>query len=117
MTYKNLDFNPDKLMQYKELQIKIASIYENQDQSLFRKVKAEALLEDFENLDTKEKAPAKAAVKDLKEQIDKGTKRVTEKVKEMHQNFSKFSLKAGGVEVESLYSSLMKSLQRYGRIS
>ena len=92
MAYKSLDFNPGKSMQYKELQIKMDSIYENQDQS-FRKVKAEALLEDFENLDTKEKAPAKAAVKDLKEQIDKGTKRVTEKVKEMHQNFSKVIIK------------------------
>ena len=93
MTYKNLIFNPDKLIQYKELEIKISSIYENQDQSLFRKVKAEALLEDFQDLDTKEKAPAKAAVKDLKEQIDKGTKRVTEKVKEIHQNFSKVIIK------------------------
>ena len=108
MTYKNLVFNPDKLIQYKELEIKIASIYENQDQSLFRKVKAEALLEDFQDLDTKEKAPAKAAVKDLKEQIDKGTKRVTEKVKEIHQNFSKVIIKGAGVEVENLYLSFMK---------
>ena len=57
MTYgiQNLDFDADKPMQYKELQIKMANIYENQDQSLFGKVKAEALPEDSENLHTKEK--------------------------------------------------------------
>ena len=38
--YKNLDFDADKPMQYKELRIKMASIYENQDQSLFGRVKA-----------------------------------------------------------------------------
>ena len=43
-------------MQHKELQIKIPSIYENEDQSLFGRVKAEALPEEFENLGTKEKA-------------------------------------------------------------
>ena len=47
-------------------------------------VKAEALPEDFENLDTKEKALAKAAVKVSKEQIHKGTKRIIENVKERH---------------------------------
>ena len=31
MTCKNLDFEADKPVQYKELQIKMASIYENQD--------------------------------------------------------------------------------------
>ena len=40
-------------MQYKELRIKMASIYENQDQSLFGRVKAKGLPEDFENVDTK----------------------------------------------------------------
>ena len=40
-------------MQYKELQIKMASIYENQDRRLFVKVKAKGLPEDFENVDTK----------------------------------------------------------------
>ena len=89
MTYKNLDFDADKPMQYKELRIKMASIYENQDESLFGRVKAEALSEDFENLDTKEKTLAKAAVKDSEEQIHKGTKRIISKVKEMRQNFSK----------------------------
>ena len=93
MTYKNLDFDADKPMQYKELRIKMASIYENQDQSLFGRVKAEALPEDFEDLDTKEKALAKAAVKDSKGQIRKSTKRIIEKVKEMRQNFSKAIIK------------------------
>ena len=50
MTYKDLDLNADKPMQYKELQIEMASIYENQDQSLFGRVKTEALSEDFENI-------------------------------------------------------------------
>ena len=53
MAYKNLDYDTDKPMQYKEVRIKITSIYENQDQSLFGRVKAEALPEDFENLDNK----------------------------------------------------------------
>ena len=53
MAYKNLDYDADKPMQYKEVRIKITSIYENQDQSLFGRVKAEALPEDFENLDNK----------------------------------------------------------------
>ena len=65
MTYKDLDFNADKPMQYKELQIEMASIYENQDQSLFGRVKTEALPEDFENIYTKEKALAKAAKKQI----------------------------------------------------
>ena len=93
MTYKNLDFDAGKPMQCKEIRMKMASIYENQDQSLFRRVKAEALPEDFENLDTKQKALAKAAVKDSKEQIHKDTKRIIEKVKEMRQNFSKAIIK------------------------
>ena len=93
MTYQNLDLDADKPMQYKGIRMKMASIYENQDQSLFRRVKAEALPEDFENLDTKQKALAKAAVKDSKEQIHKDTKRIIEKVKEMRQNFSKAIIK------------------------
>ena len=35
-----IDFDADKPMQYEELQMKMASIYENQDPSLFGKVKA-----------------------------------------------------------------------------
>ena len=33
MTYKHLDFDADKTMQYKKLRIKMAGIYENKDQS------------------------------------------------------------------------------------
>lgn len=43
MTYKHLDFDADKPMQYKKLRIKVAGIYENKDQSFFGRVKAEAL--------------------------------------------------------------------------
>ena len=63
-------------MQYKELQIKMASIYENQDQSLFGRVKAEGLPEDFENVDTKEKALAKTVVKMNRYIKTKDTKRI-----------------------------------------
>ena len=74
MTYKDLGFDADKPTQHKELPIKMASIYENQDQSLFGRVKAEALPEDLENLDTKEKALAKAAVKIQKRRYIKALK-------------------------------------------
>ena len=43
--YKNLDFDADKPMQYKEQQIKRVSIYKNQDQNFFSQVEAEAFLE------------------------------------------------------------------------
>ena len=33
MTYKHLDFDADKPLQYKKLRIKMAGIYENKDQS------------------------------------------------------------------------------------
>ena len=52
MAYNNLNFNVDKPVQYKELQIQMASIYKKQDQSLFGRVKVEDLLKDFENLKT-----------------------------------------------------------------
>ena len=93
MTHKNLDFNSDKPMQNKELQKKVTSIYENQDQSLFGMVKAEVLPEDFENLDIKEKVLAKAAGKDSEGHIHKGNERIIEKVKEIRQNFSKTIIK------------------------
>ena len=93
MTYKTLDFDSDKPMQYKELRIKMTSIYENQDQSLFGRAKTDVSPEDFENLDAKEKVLAKAAVKDSEEQIHKDNKRIIEKVKEMRQNFSKAIIK------------------------
>ena len=50
MACNNLNFDVDKPVQYKELQIQMASIYKKQDQSLFGRVKVEDLLKDFENL-------------------------------------------------------------------
>ena len=66
---------------------------ENQDPVSFGNVKAAALPEDFQSLDTGENAFAKAAVKDSKAEINKGTKRIIENVKEMRQNFSKTIIK------------------------
>ena len=73
------------------------------------------LVKDFENLDTKERALVKAAAKDSKQQIHKGTKRIIKKVKKKWPKISPMlSLKVARVEVENLYSSFTKSLQRYG---
>ena len=66
---------------------------ENQDPVSFGNVKAAALPEDFQSLDTGENAFAKAAVKDSKAEINKGTKRIIENGKEMCQNFSKTIIK------------------------
>ena len=88
MTYKNLDFDADKPMQYKELRLLLASIYK-EDVSLFGPLAPTRLPGNFDQLSKEEKAKAKLLTKKGKEPIDKGTKRIMEKVKEIRQNFAK----------------------------
>ena len=84
MTCKNLDFDADKQIQYKELRLAMATIYE-QDISLFGPLAITPLPSNFEQLSKEEKAKAKLLQKKSKELKDKGNK----KVKEIRQNFAK----------------------------
>ncbi len=88
MTCKNLDFDADKQIQYKELRLAMATIYE-QDISLFGPLAITPLPSNFEQLSKEEKAKAKLLQKKSKELKDKGNKRIMEKVKEIRQNFAK----------------------------
>ena len=91
MSYKGIDLDGDKPMQYKELRSLMANIYE-QDVSLFGPVSIVPLPDDFDELPKDKQASAKDRVKESKELVVKGTKRVMEKVKESRQNFSKAML-------------------------
>ena len=88
MTFKNLDFDADKPAQYKHLRVAMANIYE-EDVSLFGPLAVTSLPDDFEQLSKEDKAKAKLLQKISKELIEKGNKRIIEKVKEIRQNFAK----------------------------
>ena len=87
MSYKGIDFDGNKPMQYKELRLKMAEIYK--DVTLFGPVYADRLPDYFNDMSKKEKDLAKEQVKLPKDLISKGTKTVMEKVKESRQSFSK----------------------------
>ena len=89
MAYKNLDFDADKPIQYKELRLKMAALFEDEDVSLFGAVNPLLPPEDFDLQPTEEQNETKAAIKESRELISRGTKRIMEKVKELRQNFSK----------------------------
>ena len=89
MAYKNLDFDADKPIQYKELRLKMAALFEDEDASLFGAVNPLLPPEDFDCQPPDEQNEIKAAIKESKELIARGTKRIMEKVKEIRQNFSK----------------------------
>lgn len=89
MAYKNLDFDANKLIQYKELHLKMAALFEDEDVSFFGAVNPLLLPEDFDSHPNSEQNDIKAAVKESKELIARGSKRIMEKVKEIRQNFSK----------------------------
>ena len=72
------------------------------------------LVKDFENLDTKERTLVKAATKDSKQQIHKGTKGIMKKVKKMGQNFSKAIIKGSKSGNGKLIFEFYEKLQRYG---
>ena len=88
MSYKGIDFDGDKPMQYKELRLKMAEIY-NEDITLFGPVHVDCLPDDFNDMSKEEKDLGKKRVKLSKELISKGTKRIMEIVKEIRQSFSK----------------------------
>ena len=89
MEYRNLDFDADKQIHYQELRVEMAKIYADDDVSLFGPVASIALPDNFDILSKEEKNKAKNRVKESKDLITKGQKRVMEKVKEIRQNFSK----------------------------
>jgi hypothetical protein len=88
MSYKGIDFDGDKPMQYKEIRLMMAKIY-SEDISIFGPLSVDQLPDGFNEMSKEEKAEAKELVKISKELIAKGTKRVMEKVKEIRQAFSK----------------------------
>jgi hypothetical protein len=88
MSYKGIDFDGDKPMQYKEILLMMAKIY-SEDISIFGPLFVDQLPDGFNEMSKEEKAEAKELVKISKELIAKGTKRVMEKVKEIRQAFSK----------------------------
>ncbi len=89
MSYKSLDFDADKPIQYKELRLKMASLYEEEDISLFGAPNPYIFPEDFDSLPDEDKNKVKAVMKESKDLTVRGTKRIMEKVKEIRQNFSK----------------------------
>ena len=88
MEYRSLDLDTDKQIQYQELRVEMARIYAD-DVSLFGPVTSIALPDNFDILSKKEKNKAKSRVKESKDLITKGQRRVMEKMKEIRQNFSK----------------------------
>ena len=83
MEYRSLDFDADKQIQYQELRVEMARIYADDDVPLFGPVTSIALPDNFNILSKEEKNKAKNRVKELKDLITKGQKRVMEKVKEI----------------------------------
>ena len=88
MGYRNLDFDTDKQIQYQELRVEMAKLHVDSEY-MFGPVVAVKLPGDFETRLKEEKAKAKHDVKESKDMIRKGQKRVMEKVKEIRQSFSK----------------------------
>ena len=89
MSYKSIDFDADRPIQYKEMRLSMANIYMETDASLFGPICVVALPSDFDELTKAEQETARQLVKESKELIAKTTKRVMEKVKEIRQSFSK----------------------------
>lgn len=89
MSNKSLDFDADKPIQYKELRLKMASLYEEEDIDLFGVANPYLFPKDFDSLPNEEKNEVKAAMKESKELTVRGAKGIMEKVKEIRQNFSK----------------------------
>ena len=112
MEYRSLDFDADKPMQYKEIRLMMAMLFEEEDVSLFGPIAPVALPGNFENLTGVEKEKANKSVKDAKDLITRGQKRVMEKVKEIRQNFSKAvvagSRSGSGKFVYELYDKLIQ---------
>ena len=72
MEYRSLDFDADKKIQYQELRVEMAKLYED-DVSLFGPPSPGLPLpENFDRLSEKEKTKAKNRVKESKDLITKG---------------------------------------------
>ena len=86
MEYKGLDFGGDKPMQYKELRLLMAKLYEKTNVSLSGPSTPFSLPENFDTLSKEEKDTAEKLAKEL---VKRGQKRIMEKVKGIRQNFAK----------------------------
>ena len=88
ITYRGLDFDGDKPRMYKELRESMAEVYQDVDVKIFGPVN----VTDF-NENTKSNADQNKNIetiwKEEKELIIRGRNIIIEKVKEIHQNFSK----------------------------
>ena len=94
MAFKGLDFDADKSMQYKNIRLSMARIYNNNDPELpnylcFGPSSIKELPSNYDDLSTQEQKEAKNEIKVSKELILKAHKRITEKIKEIRHNFSK----------------------------
>ena len=107
-TYRNLNFVADKPIKYNKLRIKMARIYENQGMKLSKNF--DTLNKRADNLtfhdggryhiettplicSTNQCMITAYVMKELKEQVNKNSNRIIEKVKEMRENFSKAIIK------------------------
>ena len=88
MGYKGLDFDGDKPMQYKEVRIMMAEIFEETNVSAFGPT-SPFVVPEIQGLSKEEQAKNKQKAKNTKDLIKRGQKRILEKVKEIRQNFSK----------------------------
>ena len=86
MSYKGIEIDGDKPMQYKEIRVAMARIY-NEDIAMFGPVCGAQLPDGFNEIPQEEKDMAKEVVKVSRELIPKGTKSVKEKVKDISQAF------------------------------
>lgn len=81
--YSGIDFDADKSSQYKHLRTEMAKLYVDEDETYFGAVESTILVSE---LLTKE---AKQIEKENKKIVDRGYKRILEKVKDIRQKFSK----------------------------
>ena len=111
MAYRSLDFDADKQIQYQELRVEMAKLHIDEE-FMFGPVVASHLPDDYDTLSEEDKAKAKKRVKDSRDMITKGQKRVMEKVKEIRQSFSKAVISGtrsgSGKIVYEFYDKLIK---------
>lgn len=74
MVYRSLDFDADKKIKYQELRVEMARLYR-------------LLPDDCDTLSEEENVKAKRTVKDSKDTITKGRKRVMKKVQKIMEKF------------------------------
>ena len=82
MSYKGIDFDRDNPMQYKEIRLMMAKVYDKHI-SMFGPLCVDHSADNFNEMPKEERDEAKELIKISKEKIAKGTKRVMEKAKEI----------------------------------